>query len=71
MIPEILIQKLTNLKDQLDEKITQLETDLSDPNKKGKLKKITQQKMKKKIEQLEDALEGIETLLSRLNTLKF
>lgn len=69
MISEILIQKLTNLKDQLDEKITQLETDLSDPTKKGKLKKITKQKMKKKIGQLENALVEIENLLDRLNAL--
>lgn len=71
MISKILIQKLTNLEDQLDEKITKLKTDLSDPNKKGKLKKITKQKMKKKIEQLENALEEIENLLHRLNALKF
>lgn len=69
MISEILIQKLTNLKYQLDEKITKLTIDLSDPGKKRKLKKITQQKMKKKIEQLENALEEIENLLDRLNVL--
>lgn len=67
----LLIQKLTNLKDQLDEKITKLETDLSDPNKEGKLKKITKQKMKQKIEQLENALEEIKNLLDRLNALNF
>ncbi len=71
MIQEILIQKLANLKNQLDEKITKLATDLSDPNKKGKLKKITKQKMKKKIEQLENALSEIENLLDRLNALNF
>jgi len=49
MIREIIIQKLINLKNQLDEKIAKLETDLSDPTKKGKLKEITRQKMKKKI----------------------
>lgn len=71
MIPEILIQKLINLRDQLNEKIIKLETDLSDPGKKGKLKEITKQKMKKKIEQLENASEEIENLLSRLNALNF
>lgn len=71
MIPEILIQKLINLKDQLNEKITKLKTDLSDPGKKEKLKEITKQKIKKKIEQLENALEEIENLLSRLNSLNF
>ena len=71
MIKEIIIQKLINLKDQLDKKITKLKTDLSDPNKKGKLKKITRQKMKKKIEELENALEEIEKLLDRLNALNF
>jgi len=71
MIQEIIIQKLVNLKDQLDEKITKLETDLSDTNKEGKLKKITKQKMKNKIEELENALEEIENLLDRLNALNF
>ena len=71
MIKEIIIQKLINLKDQLDKKITKLKTDLSDPNKKGKLKKITRQKMKKKIEELKNALEEIENLLDRLNALNF
>jgi len=71
MIPEILIQKLINLKDQLNEKITKLATDLSNPNKKEKLKKITKQKMKRKIEELENALEEIENLLDRLNALNF
>lgn len=71
MIQEILIHKLINLKDQLNKKITKLKTDLSDPNKKGKLKEITKQKMKKKIEQLENALEEIENLLGRLNALNF
>lgn len=71
MISEILIQKLTNLKDQLDKKIVKLKTDLSDPNKKGKLKEVTKQKMKKKIEELENALEEIENLFDRLNALNF
>ena len=71
MIKEIIIQKLINLKDQLDKKITKLKTDLSDPNKKGKLKKITRQKMEKKIEELKNALEEIENLIDRLNALNF